>query len=270
MATQPLRFFITGGGRGLGRGLTAQLIQQGHECFVVDANQTELTHTLSTYLPSLNASGKFAGDLCDVSSSSQIQASLSKAGSFFREGKIDCLVNNAGLTSPYWPDGGDFVNADESEWQRYLAVNLSGPFNVTRLAVPLMVHDGTGSVVHISSTRSKQSEPNQEGYASTKAGLLGLTHSMASSLADPKYRIRVNAILPGWIPSTHESKKGDEEHLAWDSELNQEDQAQHWAGRAGHVDDLTKTVLYLATTGFINGQEIVIDGGITKKMIYVE
>lgn len=101
----------------------------------------------------------------------------------------------------------------------------------------------------------------------SKAALLGLTHSLASSLAP---QIRVNAILPGWIPSGHESKEGDEKNLKWDHELTEADQNQHWTGRAGKVEDFYKTVLYLSECGFITGQQIVVDGGMTKKMIYEE
>lgn len=101
----------------------------------------------------------------------------------------------------------------------------------------------------------------------SKAALLGLTHSLASSLAP---QIRVNAILPGWIPSGHESKEGDEKNLKWDHELTEADQNQHWTGRVGQIEDFYKTVLYLSECGFITGQEIVVDGGMTKKMIYEE
>lgn len=95
---------------------------------------------------------------------------------------------------------------------------------------------------------------------------------MASSLSP--HRIRVNAIIPGWLPASHESRSGDTANggkgTSWDAELTKADQEQHWAGRAGTIEDLEKTVMFLATTGFVTGEEIVLDGGMTKKMIYEE
>jgi NAD(P)-dependent dehydrogenase (short-subunit alcohol dehydrogenase family) len=93
-----------------------------------------------------------------------------------------------------------------------------------------------------------------------------MTHSMASSLADAQYRIRVNAVLPGWFPTDQESSAGG----AWDDGLTKEDHEQHWAGRVGKMEDYAQAVFFMATNGFVTGQEIVVDGGMTRKMVYVE
>ncbi|MCO5601261.1 hypothetical protein L7F22_055380 [Adiantum nelumboides] len=294
-ATHSLRFLITGGGRGLGRGLARQLIQEGHDVFVVDIDAKELQHTLNKHLPSSSASssaagpGKFAGAECDVSSLTSVRAAIDKAGRFHRGGKVDVVVNNASRTNPYWShgastsrlhsdssdrdgdrdgdgDGGESII--EREWRSFVDTNLTGTFHVSRASVPLLDGGVLPSIVNISSTRAKMSEPDQEGYASTKAGILGLTHSMAASLA-PK-GIRVNAILPGWIPSSHESIAGDADATPHNDGLTTADEEQHWSGAVGTVEDLKNAVLFLATTRFADGAEICLDGGMTKKMIYVE
>jgi NAD(P)-dependent dehydrogenase (short-subunit alcohol dehydrogenase family) len=110
-----------------------------------------------------------------------------------------------------------------------------------------------GSIVNMASTRAFMSEPNSEAYAASKGGLVALTHALAVSLG-PK--IRVNAIAPGWITN--------------ETNLSEEDEAQHPAGRVGRPKDIADTVLYLAGAGFVTGQVLTVDGGMTKKMIYAE
>ncbi|PWN47716.1 NAD(P)-binding protein [Violaceomyces palustris] len=279
---QPLRFLITGAARGLARGLSASLIQRGHDCYLIDNNAEELRNTLEVYLPSLRPIqpcqqlGRFQGLVCDVSSPDQVQSAVQKAAIWSRSGRFDVLINNAARTNPYWSQGKTLEEVDPQEWRSFVDVNLSGCFYVSRASLPYLKRakreagEPDACIINISSTRSRQSEPNQEGYAATKAGILGLTHSMASSLSTPEYRVRVNSILPGWIPSSHESIQGDRLGSKWDDGLSEADHEQHWSGRVGKVEDLYNTVIYLCQTGFINGQEVVIDGGMTKKMIYVE
>ncbi|PWN94779.1 NAD(P)-binding protein [Tilletiopsis washingtonensis] len=278
MSVANLRFLITGGARGLGRGLTAWLVQRGHDAYILDADAGELKHTLGTHLPSLKPAagsaklGRFEGAECDISNAEQVGEAVRKAAQWHRGGLLDVLVNNAGRANPYWADGRTFEQIDVQEWRTYIDTNLSGAFYVSKAAVPFLKasargeEEPRGAIVHTSSIRAKQSEPNQEGYASAKAGLLGMTHSMASSLADAQYRIRVNAVLPGWFPTDQESSAGG----AWDDGLTKEDHEQHWAGRVGKMEDYAQAVFFMATNGFVTGQEIVVDGGMTRKMVYVE
>ena len=122
----------------------------------------------------------------------------------------------------------------------------------------LIPHMAPGaSIINISSTRALMSEPNTEAYGSSKAGLLGLTHALSQSLAG---RVRVNAILPGWIDTTG------------GKDLRPEDHEWHAAGRVGTPEDVAEMCVFLASpkSGFITGQEFVLDGGVTKKMIYPE
>ena len=133
---------------------------------------------------------------------------------------------------------------------------------MVRAAVPLL-RQSKGSIVIMASTRAIQSEPDTEAYAAAKGALCALTHALAISLGPD---IRVNAILPGWIetrPWAKAQTREAVEHRAIDRE-------QHPVGRVGEPADIAATVLFLASdgAGFITGQQIAVDGGMTRKMIY--
>ena len=139
-----------------------------------------------------------------------------------------------------------------AEWNRRIGVNLTGPFLMAKHAAPHL-RRSRGAIVNIASTRALQSEPDTEPYAASKAGLVGLTHALAMSLGPD---VRVNCISPGWIAHQRVRKK---------------DHAQHPVGRVGRDEDVAELVAYLISdaAGFVTGQNFVIDGGMTKKMIYV-
>ena len=178
---------------------------------------------------------------CDVTSESSVSDAFAALG---WDG-LDLLVNNAGIAAPA---NGPVETLALADWRRMIDTHLTGAFLMTRAAVPRL-RDG-GSIVNITSTRAFMSEPETEAYAAAKGGLVALTHALAVSLGP---RLRVNAIAPGWV--TTES-------------LRPEDHAQHPAGRAGRPDDIADAVLYLSQAGFVTGQTLVIDGGMTRKMIY--
>jgi len=115
---------------------------------------------------------------------------------------------------------------------------------------------GGGAIVNIASTRAFMSEPDSEAYAATKGGIVALTHALAASFS--KDNIRVNCISPGWI------KTGDY------SQLKPSDHSQHFSGRVGKPEDVAEACIYFTKEGndFINGANIIIDGGMTRKMIY--
>jgi len=161
---------------------------------------------------------------------------------------LDLLVNNAGIAGAH---SGPVTGLSLAEWRRVLDSHLTGAFLMTRAAAPLM-RDGA-AIVNIASTRAFMSEPESEAYAAAKGGMVALTHALALSLG-PK--VRVNAVAPGWISDGQG--------------LSTQDHAQHPAGRVGAPEDIAGAVLYLAGAGFVTGQVLVADGGMTKKMIYVE
>lgn len=182
--------------------------------------------------------------LCDVSNEAAVVAAFAELG----WESLDLLVNNAGIASP---DLGPITELSLGDWRAVTDSHLTSAFLMTRAAVPLMSEGA--SIVNMLSTRAFMSERNTEAYAASKGGLFGLTHALAVSLG-PK--IRVNGIAPGWISN--------------DKHLRGEDHAQHPAGRVGRPEDVSRAVLYLASAGFVTGEVLTLDGGMTRKMIYAE
>ncbi|MBD8687077.1 MULTISPECIES: SDR family NAD(P)-dependent oxidoreductase [unclassified Rhizobium] len=181
---------------------------------------------------------------CDVGDESSVAAAFEKLG---WDG-LELLVNNAGIASP---NTGPIHELSLADWRKVTDSHLTGAFLMTRSAVPLM---GEGaSIINMVSTRAFMSEPETEAYAASKGGLVALTHALAVSLG-PK--IRVNAIAPGWITE--------------DTDLREQDHSQHPVGRVGRPKDIADAVVYLTGAGFMTGQVMVLDGGVTKKMIYEE
>jgi len=173
---------------------------------------------------------------------------------------IDCLVNNAGIADPHC---GPLEDLTLKAWQVWLDSSLTAAFLCSRAALPLLRRRAGASVVNIASTRAVQSEPDTYAYAAAKGGLCALTHAMAVSLGP---QVRVNAVLPGWI-ETGPWQRADRAH---EPDHRPIDCAQHPAGRVGTVQDIATTIAWLASpdAGFVTGQQIVVDGGMTAKMIY--
>lgn len=178
-----------------------------------------------------------------------------------RFGRIDGLVNNAGIAHP---GRTPVTELSIDVWERMLRVNLTGAFLMVKHAAAHLERH-RGAIVNIASTRALQSEPHTEAYSASKGGLVALTHALAISFA---HRIRVNAVLPGWIDISGLQKKSK----VYPAELRPDDHLQHPAGRVGVADDVAAIVAYLLSdqASFITGQSFVVDGGMTKKMIYVE
>ena len=143
-----------------------------------------------------------------------------------------------------------------AEWRRVLDVNLTAAFLLAK-AAERPLRQTNGAFVSIASTRAEMSEPDTEAYAASKGGLVALTHALAMSLAP----VRVNCVSPGWIATRDYNK------------LRRKDHVQHPAGRVGRPEDIAEIVAYLLDgerSGFVTGANFTVDGGMTKKMIYVE
>lgn len=227
---------VTGGAQGIGRAIARLLAERGYRVAVADVKAPA------------GRGADFDFHRCDVSREPDVRACVRAAARRF--GRLDALVNNAGITGP---GTGPVEKLALAEWNRRIGVNLTGMFLMAKHAVPHLRAAG-GAIVNIASTRALQSEPDTEAYAAAKGGVVALTHALALSLG-PK--VRVNCISPGWIAHQRVRKK---------------DHAQHPVGRVGRDEDIAELVAYLLSdaAGFVTGQNFVIDGGMTKKMIYVD
>ena len=210
---------------------------------IADINPTILEQTMTEL--------GVEGVLTDVSSELEVNRLIETTLELY--GRIDVLVNNAGLS--------DFLPLEQQtleSFQHVLNVNLTGAWLCARAAAPHL-RAVKGAIVNIGSTRAMMSEPGSEAYAASKGGLLALTHALAASLQPD---VRVNCVSPGWIetraPGTFAHSSGDN--------------AQHLVGRVGTPEDIAGMVAFLASSqaGFMTGQNVIVDGGMTKKMIYLE
>lgn len=193
----------------------------------------------------------------DVSDEASVAAAMGRC--IERFGRIDGLVNNAGIANP---DAGPLESLSLTDFSRVIATNLTGVFLCAKHAVPAL-RSSRGAIVNIASTRALQSEPHTEPYAAAKGGVVALTHALALSLGP---EIRVNCVSPGWI-DVRELQSAD--NAPWPA-LREEDHAQHPVGRVGRASDVAEMVAFLlgSQAGFVTGQNFVVDGGMTRKMIY--
>lgn len=268
-----MNFLVTGAGRGIGRGLSRHLLSMGHRVLLVDSNPAELRHTADAIakLPDVRPGKEYDYMESDVSNPAQVREMAARARDLFG-GRLDCLVNNAAYTGGV--GGTKLEDMTLEEWDKSLATNLTGPMLLTQACLPMLSkdpangRDNGGCVIHMSSTRAFQSEPHNEAYSTTKAGLVGMAQSMAVSLSDRG--VRVNAVVPGWIHVANECKEADEVGRRWEDGLSVEDHRWQLTGRVGKVEDVLKAVLYLAENDGVTGVETVVDGGVTRRMVYPE
>ncbi|KAF2034048.1 hypothetical protein EK21DRAFT_57282 [Setomelanomma holmii] len=267
METAARNIIVSGGARGIGRAMSRMLLEAGHKVYIFDIDDDELQHTTKVHLKKYFDEGKLNSALCDLRDIKDIRAKVVEAAKFF-DNNIDVLINNGGIASPQWKNGKTMEDPDTIvEWQAYIDTNLTGPFVMSQACIPFMKSrqadagsgshkiDGAGPcIIHIGSFRAHQSDPNQEGYASSKAGQLGLMHSMAISLGP--LGIRVNLIAPGRIKVAHESKEGDEKGTDWEGQISEKDVDDHPTNRAGRPKDIANAALYLIDAGFVTGQDI--------------
>ncbi|MDD2466862.1 MAG: glucose 1-dehydrogenase [Desulfobulbus sp.] len=246
---------VTGGAQGIGRAIVSLLLARKANVAIADCD-VEAGEELASVL---NQPQQILFHPTDVSSEEAVCGCISAA--ITRFGRLDGLVNNAGIAHP---GSTRVTELSLDAWERTLRVNLTGAFLMAKHAAPHLERH-KGAIVNIASTRALQSEPHTEAYAASKGGLVALTHALAISFA---HRIRVNVVLPGWIDVSDLQKTSKRRPV----ELRLEDHLQHPAGRVGVADDVAAMVAYLLSdeAAFITGQSFVVDGGMTKKMIYVE
>ena len=239
---------ITGGAQGIGRCIAEEFEKLGATVCVIDKQQGKAaikrapTNSLDWLSESsLGEANHFVGDLADKQVLEQFAKDVIK-----KHGHVDYLINNA------LPLMKGINECSYEEFQYALSVGVTAPFYLTKLFAS---HFANGAViVNISSSRDRMSQPQTESYTAAKGGIAALTHTLAVSLAG---KVRVNSISPGWIDTAYTVYEGS-------------DAIQQPAGRVGNPLDIANMVLYLCSNkaGFITGENICIDGGMTKQMIY--
>jgi NAD(P)-dependent dehydrogenase (short-subunit alcohol dehydrogenase family) len=246
---------ITGGAQGIGRGIALHFAAAGYAVSLADP-VADAGEELVDILTRQGAKASFA--VTDVSDPAAVDVWLAQT---IRD--LDCplvLVNNAGfmIRKP-------FLELPVEDFDAVIAVNLRGTFICSqRIAREMARRSIHGAIVNIASTRAFMSEPDTEGYTASKGGIVALTHGMAMSLAPQ--RIRVNSVSPGWIETRDWQYGGRAEQ----PQHSQADRDQHAVGRVGIPEDIAAACLYLAEAGFVTGQNLIVDGGMSVKMIYAE
>ena len=242
---------ITGGAQGIGRGIAGKFLSEGWKVVIWEVDD----EAGKEMMKQLN-SADLGYLLCNVSHEATVRASVKQTVAKF--GRIDVLVNNAAIAN-----NKPITELTLEEWQHVLDVNLNGTFLCSKYC-SAELRKNKGVIINLCSTRAFQSEPNTEAYSASKGGVYALTHALAVSLGPD---VRVNSISPGWIDVSARKK----ESVADQHELTQEDHQQHPAGRVGKVEDIANMAYFLSQSenGFITGQNFVVDGGMTRKMIYV-
>lgn len=244
---------VTGGAQGIGLGIVHHLLSHNWRVAIADCEESSGQAALAT-LGELAERCRFIP--CDVSQEDDVERCVQAVVGDF--GQLDGLVNNAGIANPY---SGPVEELALADWNRWLGTNLTGSFLMAKHAVPHL-RQNSGAIVNIASTRAFQSEPHTEAYAASKGGLVALTHALAISLGP---EVRVNGISPGWIDVSAWH------HPPHPAELRPNDHAQHPVGRVGQAEDVAEMTRVLLTgAAFMTGQTIVLDGGMSRKMIYAE
>ena len=251
---------ITGGARGIGRGIALKFADEGCSIVISDvlANEAEKT------VEEISQKGRETIFLkCDVSSSSQVQDTVDQTISRF--GKVDILVNNAGIAGAIK----SIVDVSEEEWDRLLAVNLKGVFLCCKAVVPYMKEKGYGKIINISSSAAVAPPAPLIHYSAANTGVLGLTRDLALELAP--FNICVNAILPGLIPTDmYDNLQVFPPGVNKESVFAEMAKMMAPMQRVGTPEDIAGAALFLASdlSAYVTGDRIIVGGGYPLKQFF--
>ncbi|MFP4649397.1 MAG: glucose 1-dehydrogenase [Desulfobacterales bacterium] len=244
---------VTGGAQGIGRAVAERFLSEGLNVLVADKD----SEACEEIQEEKGKKENLRAEVCDAADENGVKKAVSETINRFE--RLDVLVCNAGISGFF---GVPVTELTLEQWQRVISVNLTGCFLFAKHAVPHL-EKARGCIINIGSTRAVQSEPHTEAYSASKGGIVALTHALAVSLGP---QIRVNCISPGWIETGPWQKKARRTEPG----LTQQDHAQHPSGRVGIPEDVASMASWLASedAGFVTGQNFIIDGGMTRKMIY--
>jgi len=242
---------VTGGAQGIGRKIIKYFLTKKWKSVI-----WEIDSKAGVALANDLNHPDFLNVECNVAIEDEVEEAVRLT--LERFGRIDVLVNNAAIMS-----NKPLSALSLADWQKVIDVNLTGTFLCSKYCETELKRN-RGSIINICSTRAFQSECDTEAYSASKGGVFSLTHALAVSLGPG---IRVNSISPGWIDQSEEQKNG----VANTELFTNEDHQQHPAGRIGKTDDIARLVWFLSQpeNSFITAQNFVIDGGMTRKMIYL-
>ena len=234
---------VTGAANGIGLAIARSLIQSGWRVAALDLPGTGLARRFAKH----RRAAIIEGDVAQEEA-----AGRAVAAALERFGRLDGVVSNAGISR-----NKPIRRLTLEEWHRVLDVNLTAAFLLAR-AAETALRKSKGAMVLIASSRALMSEANTEAYSASKGGLVALTHALSISFAPD---VRVNCVSPGWIRTRNYG------------ELRKKDHMQHPAGRVGKPEDIAAMAQFLLDperSGFVTGANFLVDGGMTRKMIYVE
>jgi len=236
---------VTGAARGLGRAIAENLARCGAKVACVDVNAELLDQTVAA----ISASGGAAMALtCDVTDSERVSAVVDEVVKTW--GGLDILVNNAGITKDTL-----ILRMKDDQWDAVININLRGTFLFTRSAARALMKSQRGRIINIASVAGIMGNPGQSNYSASKAGVIGLTRTVAKELAGRN--ITVNAVAPGFIATDMTAVLSEEVKTAIKKQVP--------LGRMGDPQDIADAVLFLASpaAGFITGHVLTVDGGLT-------
>jgi 3-oxoacyl-[acyl-carrier protein] reductase len=236
---------VTGAGRGLGRAIAESLAGAGAKIACVDVNTETLAETVEAIT---DAGGVADAHACDVTDSRRVTEVVGQVAK--KHGGLQILVNNAGITRD-----GMIMRMKDDQWDSVLNINLRGTFLFIRAAARPMMKGRRGRIINIASVSGLIGNAGQANYSASKAGVIGLTRTVAMELAGRN--ITVNAVAPGFIATDMTAKLGEE--------IVEGVKERIPLGRLGEPRDIADAVLFLASdaAGFITGQVLTIDGGLT-------
>jgi 3-oxoacyl-[acyl-carrier protein] reductase len=236
---------VTGAARGLGRAIAIALARCGAKVACIDIN----TDSLSETVDAIRAAGGTAEPMaCDVTDSVRVGAVVDEVVKLW--GGLQILVNNAGITRDNM-----IMRMKDDQWDAVININLKGTFLFTRAAAKPMMKGRQGRIINIASVSGLMGNPGQANYSASKAGVIGLTRTVARELAGRN--ITINAVAPGFIATDMTAALGEE--------ILQEVRKQIPLGRLGDPQDVADAVLFLASdaASFITGHILTVDGGLT-------
>ncbi len=236
---------VTGAARGLGRAIAENLARCGAKVACVDVKAELLGETVSAIQ---GAGGTAMALTCDVTDSARVSAVIDEVAKTW--GGLDILVNNAGITKDTL-----IMRMKDEQWDSVIGINLRGTFLFTRTAARYLMKSKRGRIVNIASVSGITGNPGQSNYSASKAGIIGLTRTVAKELAGRN--ITVNAVAPGFIATDMTASLSDE--------IVAEVKKRIPLGRLGQAQDIADAVLFLASPAadFITGHVLTVDGGLT-------